>query len=94
MSTQFTPGPWRLDQYRNIVDPTNTVVSVVGVASPCGHVPDNHVGYANGRLLVAAPELLEVARAVVTYCEDQYARQIPPSVYQKALDAIAKAEGR
>lgn len=97
---QPTPGPWRFDpENKGIVDTTNTLLQVSGCSMPCGYVPDDHVSYANARLIAAAPELLEAVRAYM-FVEQTLAGKNPHKLgtnrhfaFEKARAAIAKAEG-
>lgn len=55
MPVKPSPFPWSLSEYGSIVDATNTVIPVSGIAQPHGYVPRNDVSYANRDLLLAAP---------------------------------------
>lgn len=59
MITRHTPGPWHYDGGAQIVHGTETHIRVA-------FLPSDHYKYdcskANGRLIAAAPDLLEYAR--------------------------------
>jgi len=61
---KHTPGPWRLAE-GSVVDQTNTVIPISGIAQPHGYVPEDDVSWANARLIAAAPELLEALKSLV-----------------------------
>ncbi len=105
-AARFTPGPWKIRQ-GSIVDSSNTLIQVCGVSMPCGYVPPKHVGYANARLIAAAPDLLEALKEMVAAmgactCHEGYkGRKLtdPDCMYcgnqpeiKVANAAIAKAE--
>lgn len=104
---QHTPGPWFSDSEGNIWrrDPKDLYQNGGGVAGekPLAtvHKGWNHpgaVGYpleANGRLIAAAPELLEALEMIVAEADSYTARTGKP-VYNwldQARSAIAKARG-
>ena len=53
MSEQATARPWRLVD-DSIVDESNTVISISGIAQPHGYVPKSDQSYANAELIVRA----------------------------------------
>ena len=66
----YTPGPWEMNRYGQIVA-RGEALQVCGVSLPCGYVPDDHIGWANARLVAAAPELLEVVKDLCGQWERQ-----------------------
>lgn len=95
-----TLGPWTINKYRNVLDSNGTIVQVCGVSSPIGHVPDGHVGYANARLLSAAPDLLEALELFMDMWNSgdsgrssKRAQQRRADMWDKANAAIAKVKG-
>ena len=93
-----TPGPWRY--CRENGSPTTGQHMIAG-ATPgyLAQVRDCGSGdvQANARLIAAAPDLLEIARAIVAVCDsgkhaDMACMEGSPLV-DAARDAIAKAEG-
>lgn len=97
--------PWRFDEESmSVVDSTNTLVSVSGVAYIPGYVTSDDPSYEHGRLLAGAPDLLEALRNLA-YLESRIS---PPPYDHKcrwcadcvkrakddARKAIEKAEGR
>jgi hypothetical protein len=91
-TTQHTPGPWLIAKpkgngvmhkiWRTNGDERNT-----GYARIAWQVPRAD----DARLIAAAPDLLEAARALVGVF---YNQEDVPLYVQKARAAIAKAEGR
>ena len=62
MNAQHTPGPWRSEQiWPERYDEFVEHVSIVGSD---GHEVANAWEIANGRLIAAAPELLDAARRI------------------------------
>jgi len=66
MNTKHTPGPWIIGKsYTSeiaIREPEGECVAVC-----CDSIPEME---ANGCLIASAPELLELAHATLSYCED------------------------
>lgn len=60
--TKWTPGPWTWNGYC-VIDQTNNVIAIEGIAQPHGYVPQGDVSYANARLFSAAPDLYEALEA-------------------------------
>lgn len=99
MSTQHTPGPWRIEQYTNAsvrdgerIRASNNLITVNEVWGASLSECD-----ANYRLIAAAPELLEACKQLLeAYFEEHYAiggHEAVGCTYCDALAAIAKAEG-
>lgn len=85
--SEYTPGPWDYDKFCLTIDAG--LVSVGGVLSDLG---DIDITDANGRLMAAAPELLEALESalvalVVNGCGWMTAAT-------EAREAIAKAKGQ
>ena len=76
-------GPWHEDGYA-IMTPDGSVICDIGTADVRG---ESEEGIANGRLIAAAPELLEACKEVQRACAG--------GDWQKAIEmtkaAIAKA---
>lgn len=89
MSAKHTPGPW-INVGHEIVGPVNSGVLVARIPDwgLLSHIEDPR--WANGRLIAAAPELLDALQSFVKYatdCDDD-----SPEL-DKARAAIAKATG-
>lgn len=79
--------PWNYTEAGDVVDSTGSIVSVTGIAQPRGYIPADDDSYEHGRLLAAAPDLLESLKEVVRLSDRK------TDVWDKAKAAIAKAEG-
>jgi hypothetical protein len=109
MTAKHTPGPWEARQdYRSalyIVGPDSERIA----NSPGGANSNPAVyakGYANARLIAAAPELLEALGKLLNTLptergdlawarmSDEDKRALYDAAIIRARDAIAKAEGR
>lgn len=112
---KHTPGPWRVEDGTTLIwgkcNPDD--ISSCGMGYPVAEArtrpvrfwakrPDYDEGEANARLIAAAPELLEVAKACREVClfgdddgigvsEDVV---IPSALFDRICAAINKAEGR
>ena len=89
MSTQHTPGPWKLDGAANTGD--------LDIISPTGRIAmldcefseaSEDVLTADARLIAAAPDLLHALRVI-----DSNAAESPEWIRRVTRDAIAKATG-
>ena len=96
MTTETTPGPWHIDEARQI---TGTVTANGGheTRKICGVWVDYKnrgnpidTAQANARLIAAAPDLLEACRAIATLNEGQ-GRLNMCEIAGMARAAIAKA---
>lgn len=90
--SKHTPGPWifspEVPTIRSQKE-SEFVACILG----SGTAEDD----ANGRLIAAAPEMLEALKAIVKSYEaheDGYARSVLRAHFQAASTLIAKAEGR
>lgn len=88
-----TPGPWHRNippakKYPTIFAGRNTHICVVQSLG----LSDEEVE-ANTNLIVAAPELLDALKSLLQDAKDRFT-EVPGNVYHKAVDAIAKAEGK
>jgi hypothetical protein len=89
---EHTPGPWRATaiQQRISYGPKEARgVYVYGLDAE----EDGAEAIANARLITAAPELLEAAKAIRRYFETGLDPKNSPAEFA-LLAAIAKAEGR
>ena len=90
---KHTPGPWS-NEY------DGSLVMAGQVVCGCDHLSPDRADYeeakANARLIAAAPELLEVAKAILKRFDLEDINTIfPGSALRDDLrKAIAKAEGR
>ena len=101
MTTQHTPGPWRVDVAQ---DRDGTIHSVdvreaaygLFVAAVEAHTEEHADVMANARLIAAAPELLAVLKRMVLDCERTVELECVhgSQVVDDAIAAIAKAEGK
>jgi hypothetical protein len=98
MSMKFTPGPWSIHPVAStaVVGSTGFVVAACGGHSSNARDPEELHSelQANARLIAAAPDLLEAARAAMLVLAGEHdtdsARQHAESL---ARAAIAKAAG-
>lgn len=62
---KYTKGLWRFDEEsRNVIDQTNTVIAISGIAQPHGYVPPEDESWGNGLLVSAAPTMRMVLRGI------------------------------
>lgn len=89
MSTQYTPGPWRIGTPPPNGEQTIGTLNglMVAVATTGAEMEETK---ANARLIAAAPELLEALQSVLENCLDSEGLC---AAHAKARAAIAKAEG-
>lgn len=81
-----TPGPWEIC--------TIYGKHCIRTVQPKGTVAETY-SEADARLIAAAPELLEAARAVVHFRNQLMTHDdVLEDAYHKAVNAIAKAEGQ
>jgi hypothetical protein len=84
--SKHTPGPWFSEGTRIASMDGTTVIDCMGNMS-------GEDVWADKRLLVAAPELLEALEGVLPMIEDQAAANSTAfAIYDKARQAIAKAK--
>jgi hypothetical protein len=89
--TKHTPGPWQIEEHETSpcrIRANNNGWDVADVFST-----DHPTGQANAALIAAAPELLEALRAMLENPNKLHINDVVER-HQRALDAIAKAEGR
>lgn len=84
MNTEYTPGPWEMDECNGRIEINNveTLFTVATIPWPV----ENKRARANARLIAAAPELLEAL-------EDVLSSEPGPSLNDRVRAAIAKALG-
>lgn len=86
MSSQHTPGPWR-------VEDTSICASTGPIAQVYSFVPDTE---ANARLITAAPQLLEACRVSLALMQTGGMHPISPdgqNIEKLCQNAITAAEG-
>lgn len=92
---KFTPGPWRFDQYGNVITPSGETLLVRGVAMPGGFHPRMEEAEANTRLLCAAPDLLAACQTALSEIDDALNSKswtaLPTRFEQSRRDGLAKA---
>ena len=81
---------WKLDKWGSIVDENGDTVKVVGVALPGG---TNQEAIKNRSLLLAAPDMLDVLKSMVSALECGLVIQPDCQLQIRAEQAIAKAQG-
>lgn len=82
-----TPGPWKFDGVDSIVTNDEVICNVYGAAV------DDQVGYANARLIAAAPCLLSACREAVEDMEsDLSALNWSDECRAVKLEILAKLE--
>lgn len=100
MSTQHTPGPWKVNDVFIENSPNRLVVSKAmwGGANiaDCGLSTDDE-GRANARLIASAPDLLAACKAADEYMTDRSEtrckwRQRDQDLFEHLRQAIARAE--
>lgn len=89
MSTQYTPGPWRIGTPPPNGEQTIGTLNglMVAVATTGAEMEETK---ANARLIAAAPELLEALQSVLDNCLDS---EELCAAHAKARAAVAKATG-
>lgn len=92
--TKHTPGPWQFE-----VNELGTVItkdgSSIGSAFGSRAITGGDLPHeANGRLIAAAPDLLNAANATLRALEAEYGRRGAEVNFTALYAAIAKAEGR
>jgi hypothetical protein len=85
MTTKHTPGPWTYDKKDGSI---GTKDGLTVTAGAYGY--DIACSDADGVLMAAAPELLEVLEAIIA---DGLHCDVVPHLHEKARAAIAKATG-
>lgn len=92
MSAKHTPGPWRLsfDEATGAfgIEDDNRI-AILCSRAPWGHRAQESI--ANGRLIAAAPELLDAAKALIAQVDAILLPDDPQTAALRA--AIAKATG-
>lgn len=83
--SKHTPGPWKAYDEFIYGDNSKTIAELRTYQS--GEMP----WQANARLIAAAPELLEMVRKLMPYCENSSLYDLPD--FREAKDLIAKIEG-
>lgn len=87
----FTPGPWSINKYGDVVDPAGKDIRVQGMT-----LTSTETAQANARLIAAAPELLEAASTALAFLERGQAIDAETAnglVLARLRAAIAKATG-
>ena len=99
--SKHTPGPWRIECFEVTAGPPDGFdpIWTCGCCGGYAMAGDPLEAIANGRLIAAAPELLEACRLIVAYDEsDPEDGMQMMANYVHALDAaraaIAKAEAK
>lgn len=100
-NVKHTPGPWNINC--NAIEASFYSESwnkqVPASTELVAHVYDNEEGpitgdwRANARLIVAAPDMLAALKRLDKFCSNNSYPKIQ-GIWQDAIDAIAKAEGR
>lgn len=94
-----TPGPWFFDPEVEPEDPKKARLEIVdesfnGVIATVTNSEDEiSEDYANGRLLAAAPELLEALKGLLNECDLGEATDETQLLIDVAKAAISKATG-
>jgi hypothetical protein len=66
---KIAPTPWGRDKYVSIVDATGERVELTGIAMATGRISDDALCHGNSALLLAAPKMADVLRAIVRSAE-------------------------
>jgi hypothetical protein len=96
MSTQHTPGPWKVKAGSNaVLAGRKQICSHVNAASvlPVNIVQDYEIATANARLIAAAPDLLEALKDIVEFWDSIVPTDAVNQMHINARAAIAKATG-
>ena len=100
MSTQFTPGPWEIEEYVKAGGVIHLAVTNREAAPnwmPCSITPMHlarDIDYANASLIAAAPELLDALQECEHLLWHDSKGDCPRGLAAKrARAAIAKAKG-
>lgn len=96
-----TPGPWRFAEARDedvvrVLGDDDSLVTEMPFNLPplgVGTREEAETARADGRLIAAAPELLEILRLAVDRCSKDDEVWLNRAWTAQALAAIAKAEG-
>ena len=97
--SNHTPGPWGTEDGAEVwpmEGPTSfvTLARVTGPWSDSQWYGSVEEGRANGRLIAAAPELLDALKELIEYDEGSFGEETYGlEVWQRCKAAIAKAEG-
>jgi len=92
MTTQHTPGPWRLERAGPCVYVMAGRFCVATTSDERGGgVPP---AMDNARLIAAAPEMLAALRLALTALDHDDATRVEIAAYDMVCAAIAKAEGK
>lgn len=92
MTSKHTPGPWRLDPCWDIIGNTDQGTGVVCDVTHGAYFQPGEAE-ANGRLIAAAPELLDALQAVLKL-EPPLQSKKEMAAWNRVRRSIAKAEGR
>lgn len=90
-----TPGPWEIHQRWPNYHGAEIRAGNISLADlRCNGHNERH-GEANARLIAAAPELLDALQKLVAFMADDepYDDPISATLFDKAINAIAKAIG-
>ena len=96
MKTAYTPGPWKMEIYLNEKD-TQQPPHIIGlrdnhqVADCCGA---DDMDMANGRLISAAPELLEACESAILALTENSTSCAPSVANLKAADLCRAASDK
>lgn len=88
---EYTPGPWKLTDDRMHVYAPETDTAITDDTNFC--FPDHAEAEANARLIAAAPELLNLAIAMVEVLEagDKWSAATRKEALKTFRKAVAKA---
>lgn len=101
MKTKHIPGPWTIGEMIKIpygmeyalavpINASHTQISTVILEAPyVDDITDMNEGFANARLIAAAPELLQALER----CLSDDAGDLDPETVHLAYEAINKAKG-
>ena len=94
---KHTVGPWRLSVYKSVAGEVGTILDANGEEVANLHGPDGTIE-PDGRLMAAAPEMLDALKSVETAIYDalhagNLSRAYAGGAIGKIEAAIRKAEG-
>lgn len=95
MTTQFTPGPWKVSATFEVRSDAGIPVLIAEAKRSSSDLnPINHQAAANARLIASAPALYDALKAMVAAFEDGEPLTVDATTYKTALAALSQAEGK
>ena len=90
-----TPGPWICTHLLELTTADDSkLIATIYNNRFASYRPTPKEAEANGALIAAAPDLLEVCRQVAALLQPELTKEPERTIFWSAVAAIAKAEGR